>query len=127
MNREGDSMCKTKRGIYHNLKESEYATSNSEVAFFFSSKFYMGKFMEEHKDFRVEFRVRLERVIDLTYFETDFLADIHFYKSVEKRGFRVTEKGTDISWLNLRQLGFLKMTEKNSIDWQRMLVQKSED
>lgn len=125
----------TKRGIYHNLNESEYAISNEEVAFFFSSTFYLGKFLEEYKEHRVEFRVRISRAIITTDMNTDFLADIHLYKEIEKRGFRaflfknlaknvgldqiVFERG-DIKWQELHQFALVEMTNQNTLDWYEM-------
>jgi hypothetical protein len=45
-------MPATKRGVYHNLRESEYAVSNTEIAFFFSSEFVMNKYLSGYKDNR---------------------------------------------------------------------------
>src|SRR6185312_216669 len=131
-------MAKTKRGIYHNLNESEYATSNTEVAFFFSSKFYLGKFMEEHKEYRIEFRERMARAMIVDGFNTDLLADIHFYKEIEKRGFRVVisdetlikvggmefDNRRGIKWESVHLFALRKMTEKNTLEWFEMRVTK---
>src|SRR5690554_2553891 len=81
-------MVMTKRGIYHNLNESEYAISNSEVALFFSSRFYLNKFLDEYKNYRNEFKIRLQRSMNIDKMNVDLMADIHLYKQIEKRGFR---------------------------------------
>lgn len=129
----------TRRGIYHNLNESEYATSNGEVAFFFSSRLYLGKFLDEYVQHRIDFRERIGRAIKVKGMNTDLLADIHLYKEIEKRGFRaflfnemaknvdyssiLIEKG-DVDWQELHQYALVKMTEKNTLDWLEMPVQK---
>lgn len=117
-------MAMTKRGIYHNLHESEYATSNGEVALFFSSTFYLGKFLEEYHDHRVEFRKRIARAMQVHDMNTDLLADVHLYKEIEKRGFKATVEGVDNNWLELHQFALQKMTRRNTLDWSEMPVQK---
>ena len=129
-------MSITARGIYHNLNDSEYAISNTDIAFFFSSKTYLNKFMEEHDEFRLDFRKRLERVIELNEENTDLLADIHFYRDIEKRGFRVeslnyisTEQGVrrGINWQELHRYALVKMTEKNTTSWSLVQGEKLND
>lgn len=135
-------MAKTKRGIYHNLQESEYATSNTEVAFFFSSRFYLEKFLEEYFEYRVNFRIRLSKTMKVDNMNTDLLADIHLYKDIEKRGFRVnintklymktvghnprSNKG-DLLWLEIQKYALVKMTSPSSNDWYEIPVLKSDE
>jgi len=107
----------TKRGIFHNLHETEYATSNNEVAFFFSSITYQYKFMEEYKEYRESFRKRIAKAMNVNEINTSLLADVHFYKEIEKRGFRVTINGREQQWRELHQFALTKMTEKNTLDW----------
>lgn len=110
-------MAKTYRGVYHNLLESEYEISNGEISLFFSSKFYMNKFLKEYKDERIEFMKRIKRIFADVPYKIDLVADIHFYKEVEKRGFRATFNGGEITWQDLHQLGFLKEMNRNIRDW----------
>lgn len=117
----------TKRGIYHNLKESEYATSNGEVALFFSSQFYLGKFMSEYRYHRKVFRKRMNRAMKLEGLNTDLLADINLYKEIEKRGFRVELKQNrwcDVEWQELNQFALDRMIKPNTKDWYEMHVPK---
>jgi hypothetical protein len=49
-------MPATKRGVYHNLRESKYAVSNTEIAFFFSSEFVMTKYLIGYQDNRDKYK-----------------------------------------------------------------------
>lgn len=128
-------MVMTKRGIYHNLKESEYAISNGEIAYFFSSRLYMGKFLEEYHEHRKQYRKKIARAMIVDEMNTDMLADIHLYKDIEKRGFRVikflsnimSDGWVEITWQELHQFALHKMTEKSMRDWLEIHVQKSDE
>jgi hypothetical protein len=117
-------MPATKRGIYHNLKESEYTVSNSEIVFFFSSEFYLQKFIDGYQENRKCVSDRIEKTTGEHLLNMDTLADISFYKQVEKRGFRAWLKGVDVTWQDLRLYVLRKMTEKNSPNWQRIAKPK---
>lgn len=83
-------MSKTARGIYKNLKESEYTVTVNGTVYFFSSILYMTKFERELKDNRKRLKVLMEQQhIDFLY--TDDLADYRLYKKIEKRGFCIAE------------------------------------
>ena len=107
----------TLRGVYHNLKESKYTISNSEVVFFFSSKSYMDKFMREYQNNRIEFNRRLDKAISETPLNMDTVADIKFYDEVEKRGFHAWLKGVNIDCNELYRYALRKMTEQNTPNW----------
>jgi|SRR5690606_36355295 len=113
-------MPATYKGIYHNLKESEYAISNSEIAFFFSSKVYLNKFLDRYENHREEFNKRLDRVINDCPLDMSMMADIQLYETIEKRGFRAWLKGSDINKENLYLYALRKMIERNTLNWQRM-------
>jgi hypothetical protein len=113
-------MPPTSRGIYHNLKESKYTVSNSEIVFFFSSELYLKKFMEGYKDNRFKFLETLEKIADEKPLNMNTLADINLYKMIEKRGFQAWLKGVDINWQELHGYALRKMTEKNTLDWLRI-------
>src|SRR5690625_2346282 len=117
-------MTKTKRGIYHNLNDSTYSTSNSEVEYFFSSLFYLDKFMEEYPENRIRVRNRLNRIIDCSNLNFDLVADFHLYKSIEKRGFRISIKGDDVSWQNCLLFALENVTRKNIGDYNVTQKQK---
>lgn len=100
----------TQRGVYHNLKESKYTISNSEVVFFFSSEFTLNKFMKRHKKHR-------EKFDGLTKFNLDVHADIECYINVEKRGFYVWLHGVEISKEELFQYSLRHMVSDNTPEW----------
>jgi len=115
-------MPATKRGIYHNLKESKYTISNGEIVFFFSSKLYLKKFIGGYKKNRDNFKyIRIEEESPLNL---STLADISFYKEIEKRGFRASLKGMDITWDDLNKYALRKMTEKESDIWEKIVPPK---
>jgi|SRR6185312_650529 len=113
-------MPPTKRGIYHNLKESKYTISNTEVVFFFSSRFYMRKFLDGYKEYRLFFNKNMSKIAGVNPLNMDILADISYYEDIEKRGFYVWLKGVDISCEDLHRYALRKMTEANTLDWQEI-------
>ena len=110
-------MPPTRRGIYHNLKESEYTVSNSEIVFFFSSQVYKEKFLREYRENRETFRNRLIKTGKDIPINLDIIADITLYETVEKRGFRACVGGVDTSCENLYQYALRLVTKKNTLDW----------
>jgi hypothetical protein len=115
-------MPATKWGIYHNLKESEYVVSNKEITFFFSSEFYLNKFMSRYDEHRKKFtnKIKSEMNHQPIYLNMNTLADITLYKTIEKRGFFAIIKGVEMSWGDLQGFALRKMTEKNTSDWLRI-------
>jgi hypothetical protein len=114
----------TLRGIYHNLKESTYTVSNSEIVFFFSSEVYLTKFMEGYQENREKFLDKIEKNVTDVSLNMTTLADISFYKSIEKRGFRAWLKGAEMSWEEIQKYALRKMTEQSTPDWQRIVKPK---
>jgi hypothetical protein len=115
-------MPATARGVYHNLKESEYVVSNKEITFSFSSELYLNKFMSGHKEYRKTFVKNLKADINRNQLQLNLetLADIIYYKTVEKRGFLARLKGVDMDWQDLQKYALRKMIEKNTQDWLRI-------
>jgi hypothetical protein len=113
-------MPPTKSGIYHNLKESPYTVSNSEIVFFFSSEIYLNKFLCSYGPNRIKFLSKIDKATCNNVLNMDVLADINLYKQIEKRGFRAWLKGVDINWLELHRYVLRTMIEKSSQDWQRI-------
>lgn len=111
----------TRRGVYHNLKESKYVVSNTDITFFFSSEHTLNKFMNGYQKFRVKQHKKVEHLTDLTRnpLNFDMMHDIEFYKETEKRGFYVWLKGVSISYDTLYHYAVRMMTEKNSPEWVR--------
>jgi hypothetical protein len=112
-------MPATKRGIYHNLRESKYTVSNSEIVFFFSSEFYLNKFLKEYKENRIDYKKRLKKDPPLN---TDILADIECYEDIEKRGFFARFMRDKISKDDLYKYALRKMLDFQTLDWIRMEV-----
>lgn len=117
-------MPATRKGIYHNLRESKYVVSNSEITFFFSSRFYLEKYIKEYKTHRFEFMKRMEKLTGETPLNMEILADITLYKTIEKRGFFARLKGAKINWHDLHAYALRKMTEPNLQDWYETQKQK---
>lgn len=108
----------TLRGVYHNLKESKYTISNTEVVFFFSSQSYLDKFMRDYQSHRIEFNRKLDKAIDETPLNMNMLADIKLYDVIEKRGFRAWLKGVDMQCNDLYRYALRKMTEVETPEWE---------
>lgn len=114
-------MPKTAKGIYHNLKESEYAISNLEVAFFFSSKVYRNKFMSQYEENRKKYEEKMRKFcsMELNY---NFLADLELYKLIEKRGFRVVIQNRTIDDTTLHHYCARSLLTKVNLEWQLLNV-----
>lgn len=110
-------MGPTRRGVYHNLQESEYTVSNGEAVLFFSSKFYMHKFLSEYREYRLYFHSKTDLVLQENILNMDLLADFSLYRKIEKRGFLATVKGDKQTWRSLHRYALAKMTDKNTPDW----------
>src|SRR5690606_817690 len=108
-------MGATIKGIYHNLLESKYCISNGDIQYFFSSRLYMEKFLNGYKENRLKMSKRSQKM-DLGL---DFTAlhDVLFYRSIEKRGFRITLKGDNLTWLNVQKYVLRRMIEPNTSDY----------
>jgi hypothetical protein len=110
-------MPATKRGVYHNLKESKYAVSNSEIAFYFSSGFVLNKYMTGYQDNRDKYKKRLGGLLKDTPYNLDLVADICYYQEVEKRGFYVKFKNVILKKEDLYQYALRKMSEHVTNEW----------
>lgn len=113
-------MPATKKGIYHNLKESKYTVSNSEIVFFFSSEFYLNNFLDRYENNRIVFVDKLKRITDENPLNMNVLADIALYKKIEKRGFRSLLKGVEINHDDLYNYALRKMTTLETPEWKRI-------
>ncbi len=113
-------MPATRRGIYHNLLESEYVASTDEVTLFFSSIKYLNKFMHRYKDNRLEVRKKFKKIIGDKPINSDMLADIMLYRTIETRGFYAILKGREIDWQELYRFALEKMTNQTTQDWSKM-------
>lgn len=81
-------IMKTKRGIYLNLEESEYFVIKSGLIFYFSSKQYLDKFVNEVDKYVKEQSIQINIKYKI-YINVELYLLIAFYKRIEKRGFRI--------------------------------------
>lgn len=107
-------MPKTRRGIYHNLMESEYTVSDNEIVFFFSSAFYRNKFLNTRTEHRKQVTRTMEKLLDGVAFQVDLLADLNLYETIETRGFYVTRKGRSSTCQELYRYALQRLTEPSS-------------
>jgi hypothetical protein len=107
----------TRGGIYHNLRESKYTVSNTEIVFFFSSELYLNKFLREYQKNRDCYRKKINNPLN-----TDILSDIETYEEIEKRGFFARFMRNKISKDDLYKYALRKMTDQESLEWERMVV-----
>lgn len=95
---------KSARGIYYDLKESEYFVNmninNEEIILYFSSLFLRKKFLDNiglyihNENIKISCNYKID--IDLTK-----LLILSYYKRIEKRGFRVLINDKEIINENL--------------------------
>lgn len=77
--------------VYYDLTESEYIYSTAFYDFYFSSDFYLHKFMNNY----INYISQHSNKIDVRFMQKcDFykVLILDYYKKVEKRGFRVYDK-----------------------------------
>jgi hypothetical protein len=110
-------MPATKRGVYHNLRESKYAVSNTEIAFFFSSEFVMNKYLTGYQDNREKYKKRMGSLLKDSPYNLDLVADICFYQEVEKRGFYSKFKNVILKKDDLYKYALRKMSDENTLEW----------
>lgn len=81
---------KTENGVYLDLKESEYSVKKLGLTFYFSSKFYMEKFLKNVEIYTHNETLKIYNKYHVTFNFKIFLA-ISLYKKIEKRGFRIVD------------------------------------
>jgi hypothetical protein len=88
---------KTARGIYHDIKESEYVFAVGEMKFYFSSSLYRDKFIELYQEEKDRFNQALNNVYkDKFNLLGNYLAWLRLYCLIEKRGFYIIFNGVEI-------------------------------
>lgn len=114
-------MPKTRRGIYHDLRESTYTTSNNGVVFFFSSRLYRDKFIDEHKAYRERKMKKLSHIQPhfYNYYKEHLYLyyDTMCYSEIEKRGFRVKYNGEVYTWHDFLKFALGRKINTNIVDW----------
>lgn len=95
---------KSARGIYYDIKESDYYTklnvNNEEIVLYFSSLFLRKKFIENVGIFIHNENIKLSLFYKIDIDATKLLI-LSYYKKIEKRGFRVLINDKEIINENL--------------------------
>lgn len=81
--------------IYNDLNESVYIFKYDDLTFYFSSKFYLEKFIREHLSFIKDETMKLNVKFKCNLY-CDEMILLLLYKKIEKRGFRVLYKDNEI-------------------------------
>lgn len=87
---------KTRDGIYTNINESDYIYEFNNLKFFFSSPYYMKKFINNVKTFASVESEKIKEKFDCNI-NFDLFYAISYYKKIEKRGFKVEFNNIPIS------------------------------
>lgn len=90
---------KSKRGIYYNLKESNYIAKIDNFTFVFSSLFYLSLFKQNLEEYIQYEQNRLNQKIN-TDINLKEVILLNHYKKIEKRGFLVYYKNKEIKDYN---------------------------
>lgn len=86
---------KSIRGIYYNLKESDYIYTIDDFKFVFSSLFYLGLFSTNLESYLTYEQERLNNKLKKEINLKEVILIDH-YKKIEKRGFLVYYKGKEL-------------------------------
>lgn len=81
---------KTVRGIELKLKDSNYIYNYKGLSFYFSSKLYLNKFVDNVQNFVENESIKFEMKYKVSI-TMEILLMIAFYKKIEKRGFRIVD------------------------------------
>ena len=90
---------KTRKGIYLDLKDSDYFYRIGELKFYFSSVTYREKFIKKYENYAREEKRKVELKYRFSLKESIFYFTI--YSKIETRGFRVAKcnkEGKDINY-----------------------------
>lgn len=89
-----------KSKIYFVLEESEFKHETENYIFYFSSLFYLEKFLSEIEDFHKKVTFKFFSLYNMPVYLKDY-SYLVYYNKVEKRGFHVYDKINNevIKWL----------------------------
>ena len=82
--------------VYNDINESNYTFEYDDLIFYFSSNFYKEKFIKEYYNFIKEETMKLKIKFKCNIY-CDEMILLLLYKKIEKRGFKVTLKGKELS------------------------------
>lgn len=92
---------KTVRGVYTDINESVYQYYYDGITFYFSSPYYLAKFIELIEDEIPDFNNRTNRMYKNKFnLSVDKFGAIRLYQLIEKRGFRIKYKGSEVHCLD---------------------------
>lgn len=89
--------------IYRDLNETKFIFKYDNLTFFFSSYFYFNKFKREYSDFLNNETMKLKIKYRCNIYADEMIL-ILLYKMIEKRGFKVKYKNTDLNERYLSKL-----------------------
>lgn len=87
---------KTRRGIYLDLEESTYIYKIEGLTLYFSSAFYMQKFIETYREYSTTIERKVKEKYKV-YIDLSLYLAFSLYKKIEKRGFKVLYKGEPVA------------------------------
>lgn len=103
----------TRNNICYDLKNTPYKLNHNHMLLHFSSMKNMEKFHERYKEQRITLRHSLKNRFKINI-NSNILADIILYRSIEKRGFYITlMNGDELTCQEELVLGGLKIKKKN--------------
>lgn len=77
--------------VFKDINESNYTFKYDDLVFYFSSQFYLEKFIKEHAQFIKDETMKLKIKYKCSIY-CDEMILLLLYKRIEKRGFRVKYK-----------------------------------
>jgi len=92
-----------KTKIYYNIEETEYIFQTENFIFYFSSLFYLQKFIEKYKENREEIQYKLSSRYNIEFDSIDY-CDFILYSKIEKRGFKIVCKNSEVVFKCLKNL-----------------------
>ena len=82
--------------IYNDINESIYTFKYDDLVFYFSSKFYLEKFIKDHINFIRDETMKLKIKFKCNIY-CDEMILLLLYKKIEKRGFKVLYKNNELN------------------------------
>lgn len=82
--------------VFKDINESNYKFKYDDLVFYFSSQFYLEKFIKEHKQFLKDETMKLKIKYKCSIY-CDEMILLLLYKRIEKRGFKVKYKNKELN------------------------------
>lgn len=81
--------------IYNNINESDFIFKYGKLTFYFSSEFYLNKFIKEHQEFIKNEEMKMKIKFRCLFYGDEMIL-LLLYKKIEKRGFKVLYEDKEI-------------------------------